>query len=289
MSTHSQDPYSRKRKSAQYQDSLDREAEQDYHSHKCPRLSLIPHSRKRKTEQDYHSQDPHSRKRKTEQDHHSQDYHSSKREASKDDRSQYYHSRKREASKDDRSQYYHSSKRARLSFTAPQPQNAEAAAAAAEAAAVAKAAVAKAAAEKAAAEKAAAEKAAAEKAAAEKAAAKKTAAAEKAAAKKAAAAEKAAADKYILWLFNTRAGQYVFKGLTKKEQKSFWTSYKTARAEAVSKAALEEALREKASRKRFTTVVKTSTHCRYCFEPIMIGKRTDNTNAFWCQKHCNKK
>jgi len=136
---------------------------------------------------------------------------------------------------------------------------AEKAAAAAEAKAVAKAE----------AEAAAAEAAAAEAAAAEKAAAKKTA-----------AAEKAATDKYILWLFNTRAGRDIFSTLPKKEQSSLLKQYKKARAAA--------ALREKASREPLTHVRTTQRKCTYCFEPIMIGKRTDNTNAFWCQKHCGK-
>ena len=184
------------------------------------------------------------------------------------------HSRKRK-----REQYQDSHKCPRLSFT---PQTAE------EAAAAVKAAAAKAAA-KAEAEAKAAAKAEAEAKAAEEAAVVRISSTESTAQKAASAADVSAAafafatasDGNLAWMRNTLPGRAIFSTLPKTEQSLLLQKYTKARAAA--------ALGEDASREPLTHVRTTQTKCRHCFKRIMIGERTNNTYAVWCQKHCRKK
>jgi hypothetical protein len=182
------------------------------------------------------------------------------------------HSHKRKAEQDQ-----HSRKFPRLSFT-PQAQNAEEAAEAAKAAAKAEAEAAKAAAE-AEAEAAEAEAAAAVRISSAEATPQKAASAAAASASAAFAFATASAGN-LAWMYNTTAGENILNALPKTEQSLLFQKYTKARAAA--------ALREKASREPLTDVRTTPRKCTYCSEPIMTGKRKNNTNAFWCQKHCLK-
>jgi hypothetical protein len=134
------------------------------------------------------------------------------------------------------------------------------------------------------AEKAAAEKAEAE---AEASAAVRISSAEATPQKAASAASAADASAFatasggdLAWLHNTLPGGEILSTLPEEERVLLFQKYTKARAAA--------ALREKASREPLTDVRTTPRKCTYCSEPIMTGKRKNNTNAFWCQKHCAK-